>query len=195
MKSVDEFLGLLTVAGPFWLIPVLLAIGAGVALLVIKQIGSARLRLPIAFVVTVLVLALPFADEIAGRVALRRLCGAEAGTKIYEVLTLPSSLWDARGVPRFIRRDGSIDEAILPGYTAKVTNERADQLFPIFRFRFAYQAAGGDKVLGEFIDFRFSGGWLARNLSVAPGVGASCDLSLGRNPVLSERVFGPATGE
>ena len=189
MDPAGEILGFLTLAGPFWAILVLLAIGAGAAFFISKRIGNIRLRFLIAVAASMLVLVLPFADEIAGRLALSRLCDAEAGTKVYEIVALPKSYWDARGSPRFIRRDGSIDEAILPGYMAKVTNQRAHQFFPIDRFRFAYQATGGSRVLGEFIDFRFAGGWITRNFSIAPSAGASCDLRLRLSPPLSERVF------
>lgn len=195
MKTANEILGFFALAGPFWLLLILLVIGTGAALLVAKRIDKIKLRVPIAIAIATLVVVAPFADEIAGRFALSRLCEAEAGTKVYEVVALPKSFWDLQGAPRFIERNGSIDEAILPNYTAVVTNQRANQLFPIDKFRFAYQTTSGDKVLGEFIDFRFSGGWITRNLSIAPGGGSSCDLPRGRNAALSEKVFKPATEE
>lgn len=191
MKLINEILGFVTLAAPLWLILILLIIGVGAATVVVRRVAGHKLKLVIGILLAALIVVLPFADELAGRLILSDLCNSEAGISVYETVVLPSKYWDAEGKPTFERRDGSIDKAILPGYSSTVTNQRIDGLFPIFRFRYAYRQERNNKILGEFVDFRFPGGWIARNLSIAPASGASCELRESSNARLIDQIFRP----
>lgn len=192
MKFVNEILGFVTLTAPLWLILILLVVGVAVALIVVRRVVGHKLRLVIGILLAALIVVLPFADEFAGRLVLSGLCNSEAGISVYETVALPREYWDAKGNPKFERRDGSIDKTVLPGYSAMVTNQRIDSLFPIFRFRFAYQLDSNKKILGEFVDFRYSGGWIVRSLSIAPASGASCNRRESPDARLIMQIFGPA---
>ena len=98
---MDTLLGFAVLTGPLWLIVVLIPLAIWIAVKVSKRFISGRTRFAAGVGIFLLVFAVPFADEIVGRVYLNYLCASQAGVKVYKTVELPGEYWNANGEPKF----------------------------------------------------------------------------------------------
>ena len=189
-------LGFAVLTGPLWLIVLLLIFGIWLAFKIAKRFTSAPTKVAAGIGIVAVVLILPFADEIAGRVYLNYLCATEAGVKVYHTVELPAEYWDAEGRARFIIREGYLDfdESMLGNqFFRKSSSQLRSTFFGIDRDSYQLVDRAAQSVLGEDINFRHRGGWISRNLS--PHVSAiSCDRDqVGYFTDVLKNVFKPAS--
>jgi len=175
MKFIDTLLGFAVLTGPLWLILLLLPVCVWLAIKLAKRFKPGISRIAGGIGVFLLLFALPFGDEIAGRAYLSYLCATEAGVKVYQTVELPAEYWDEKGRPKFIKGIGGFDTAMLSKYDVEYTTEQYPSFFRIEKFRFKYVEKENGKILGEGTDFHYFGGWISQNFNPGPGGGASCD--------------------
>lgn len=142
--------------------------------------------------VFLLLFALPFGDEIAGRIYLAHLCATEAGVKVYQTVELPSEYWDELGKPKFYdEKNGNFH---LTEYGTDFKTEKYPSIFPIEIFRFWYFEKQNGKILGEIIHFHYLGGWITSRFGSSPVGGASCNRSvLQETKGIIHLIFHPAS--
>ena len=101
MKFFDPLLGFAVLTGPLWLILILLPVCIWLAIKISKRFKPGVTRIAGGVGIFLLLFALPFGDEIAGRIYLSHLCATEAGVKVYQTVELPAEYWEADGKPIF----------------------------------------------------------------------------------------------
>jgi hypothetical protein len=97
MKFIDTILGFAVLTGPLWLILILLPVCIWLAVKLAKRFKPGITRLAGGVGIFLLLFALPFGDEIAGRIYLSYLCSTQAGVKVYQTVELPAEYWDEEG--------------------------------------------------------------------------------------------------
>jgi len=168
--------------GPLWITAVLVLIAIAVAGLVASSVKRRPIKILVGVGIFLAVLFLPYADEIAGRIYLSRLCDTEAGVRVYHSVELPREYWDEEGKPNFTRAYGLVDMSLLPNRFEwrKVTEQYVNSTFlRIEKWRWELVDKATNKVLGENIDFMRHFGWI-NQFSTAPNVGHSCDQVWGK---------------
>lgn len=196
---MEQFIGFLVLLGPLVFVVLWLPLCLWIARKVAKRFtGGARWASGVAAFFVVLLL--PFADSIAGRIYLNHLCRTEAGVKVYQTVELPAEYWDGLGKPRF--------------YVNRYDHEKMRYIFPDKRmvdgpqFKYTWVTRPYNEVfhidedvlqiierekgatLGEYFLFRYWGGWLARNFSTH-NTATSCKAKDLDNWEVS--IFKPAT--
>lgn len=194
MKFINELLGFAVLTGPLWLILILLPVCIWIAIKISKRFKPGATRLAGGLGIFLLLFALPFGDEIAGRIYLSHLCATEAGVKVYQTVELPAEYWDEHGRPKFIKGIGVLDTAVLTNYDGDFKNETYPSFFHIKKFRFWFFEKQSGKILGEITNFNFLGGWVTRNFNPAPGGGTSCDQPIDSRGILLS-IFRPAAAQ
>ena len=166
MKLLNELLGFVVLTGPLFLILAWLPVCIWIAVKVAKRFPRRGAKLTGGLGIFLLLFFLPFADEVAGRIYLNRLCATEAGVKVYQTVVLPAEYWDERGRPRFFKANGDLDKTVLgqrfgePALTKPYSS--------IFRIDERHQQLVDNntrQILGEVINFMYWGGWVTRNFS------------------------------
>lgn len=174
MKFLNELLGFAVLTGPLWLILILLPVSIWAAVKLARRFfkqKSAKIVGGIA--ILLFIFAVPFADEIAGRIYLSYLCATEAGVKVHQTVELPAEYWEADGKPKFYdERNGNFN---LPQIGTDFKTQKYYSTFRIEKFQFWYFEKQNGKILGEITNFHYLGGWISRNFNPAPGGGASCE--------------------
>lgn len=181
MNFLSALLGFAVLTGPLWLILIVLAIAIWIAVKVAKRFERRSIKIAIGLLVFLLVFFVPFADEIAGKFYLSRLCATEAGVKVYQMVELPAEYWDERGKPK-LRKFKSSTPGIIslvgikePFWEESSFTEPYSSLFHIEKAGFRLREINSKTIVGEVVYFRNWGGWLARNLSPHRSA-TSCEL-------------------
>jgi hypothetical protein len=162
MKFFDTVLGFAVLSGPLWLILILLPVCIWLAVKIAKRFKPGVARIAGGVGIFLLLFALPFGDEIAGRVYFNYLCATEAGVKVYQTVELPAEYWDERGRAKFYV---NFDSLLGKTYSVKYKPGTYSSFFHIDNAGYAYSNTLTGQVLGEAIDFGYWGGWMRRNLS------------------------------
>ena len=172
---MDTLLGLVVLTSPLFLIIAWLPISIWLTRKLVKWIGfkNGAVRLAAGLFGFVLVFMLPFADEIAGRVYFNHLCATEAGVKVYKTVELPAEYWDEKGKPKFyVDWDSHLGKKYPLLYKAGTYSS----VLYIDNAGYKFVDKQSGQVLGEAVDFRYWGGWIARNFS-PHNTATSCELS------------------
>ena len=184
--KMNELLGFIVLSGPFLPALVWLIISIVLVTVAIHPTGRLSRRISIRLLAFVIVLLLPFIDEIVGRLYLTYLCDTQGGFKVYETVKLPDKYWDENGEPRFIKHtkfvnpslnkvNGTLDTKVLTEYGIGSEDVNYSSMFGIRLFRHWYYEKATGKTLAEGRFFAYKQGWLARTFSVNSGV--SCNTS------------------
>lgn len=163
---MKQLLGFAVLTGPLFLIvlwvPVCIILGIFVGRKLIKK--SWPFKIAGGLVVFLVFLALPVADEIAGRIYFNHLCETEAGIKVYQTIELPAEYWDEDGKPKFY--DESNGNFTLPqGKFYKVESKKTTHLFGVKEHRAFLLEINTKEVLSEDPLFRYWGGFISRNFT------------------------------
>lgn len=195
MKLWNEFLGFMVLSGPLvvmvpWLLFCVWA-GAKAA----KRFTSGSAKFAVGLGVAVL-LMMPVADEIAGRIYLNHLCATEAGVKVYRTVELPAEYWDEQGRPRFFNQYGNLERDLWLSKLDESSGDikRHSTVFAIDKRTSSVKERTSQKVLAEVTTFLYWGGWLRRNLSphnTANTCGFIVDSNFSRS--FYGQIFKPAT--
>ena len=110
----------------------------------------------------VVLLFLPFADQIIGRIYFNHLCDTEAGLHVYQTVELGPKFYHEDGSPRFMDSKGKLDSSVFNGrYEFK--KESLDRYVEIVviekRIHSIIDTTTGT-ALGSFTQFTYRGGWL-----------------------------------
>lgn len=173
---MEPFIGFLVLLGPLVFVVLWLPLCLWIARKVAKRFtGGARWASGAAAFFVVLLL--PFADSIAGRIYLNHLCSTEAGVKVYQTVELPAEYWDEKGKPRFFNDYGRLDHGLmenkLDGFGVRV--ERYSSVFAIDKNIHSIKEKSSQKLLAEVTTFGFLGGWVSRNFS-PHNTASSCEF-------------------
>ena len=167
MKILDDLAGFAVLTGPLWLILILLPVCIWLAFKIVKRFRPGIARIAGGVGIFLLLFALPFGDEIAGRIYFSYLCANEAGVKVYQTVELPAEYWDEMGGPKFFNQYGNLDHNLW----IKVLDEsgghvkRYSSVFSIDKDTSPVKQRTSQMVLAEVTTFRYWGGWIRRNLS------------------------------
>ena len=177
MKLLNDLLGLAVLTSPLWLILILIPVAIWIAVKAARRVRGAWIQIGVGLLVTVLVLLVPFADEIAGSAYFNHLCATEAGTKVYATVALPSEYWDEQGRPKFFNKFGYLDHDFWTKWIEEKSEgiQRYSPIFGIDKDVVTVRDRRDHKLLGEIITFRSWGGWIRRNLS-ASNTADSCQF-------------------
>lgn len=158
-----------------------------------KASVSAWTRLLLSLVFVVVFLVIPFGDDAIGRHRFAQLCDSQAAMKIYRVALLE---------PKYLRADGwPTPEELLPDRTEILIARRyaqrgsREEVFAwpkIARVRTEMRDELTGDVLGEIVDFGYSGGWLVQQLPGHP-YGKNCPEIREKRTSLQKAVFRPAS--
>lgn len=166
MKFMNELLGFAVLTGPLWLILILLPVFIWIAIKFSKHIKPGVTRTASGVGIFFLLFALPFGDEIAGRIYLAQLCATEAGVKVYQTVQLPVEYWDDQGRPKFLKSNGDLDITILGSrFSEPAVKKSYSDLFGIDEHHQQLVDNSTHQTLGEVITFMHWGGWISRNLN------------------------------
>lgn len=148
-----------------------------------------------------ILILIPIGDSIVGHFYLNYLCSTEAGMKVYQTVELPAEYWDAQGRPKFyvnqynhnkmryIFPDKQMIDA--PQFQYTWTTKPRSQFFHIDIDVLQITNFEKDTALGEYLLFRYWGGWLARNFDLIHNTSVSCEAKdLDSWPL---NIFKPAT--
>jgi len=186
VKSLNELLGFAVLTGPLWLILILLAVSIWIAVKIAKRFKPGITRIAGGVGIFLLLFALPFGDEIAGKIYFNYLCATQAGVKVYQTVELPSEYWKADGKPKFYdERNGNFN---LEGYRVEYTTGTYSSFFHIDNAGAKRIDGRTGQVLGEVTDFRYWGGWMRRNLS-PHNTADSCENRSERSNSLIKQIF------
>ncbi|MEZ5542168.1 MAG: hypothetical protein R3F42_08995 [Pseudomonadota bacterium] len=182
---MNELLGLYVLAGPLLLllwVPIALLIAFAIPKRSSRR-GSRFLTGLIAFLV---LLFLPLADEIAGRIYLKYLCSTQGGFKVYRTVELPDEYWDEDGDPRFIkfteskiipslnRVDGTLNLDVLTDYGKERTGWKPySNILSISQSRYWYYEKKTGDILAENKNYSRRCGRILR-IFPAGSCGESC---------------------
>ena len=101
---MNEILGFIVLTSPLFLIvlwvPVCIVLAVWTGRKFLKN-SKIPIKVAIGTLVFLFALAMPIADEIAGRIYFNHLCETEAGAKVYQTIELPAEYWDENGKPNF----------------------------------------------------------------------------------------------
>ena len=163
---MKQLLGFAVLTGPLFLIVPWTVVCLVLAFFIGKNI--AKRSLPIGITVAVLlfavVLPLPIADEIAGRIYFNRLCEKEAGVKVYKTIELPAEYWDEDGKPKFY--DENTGNFTLPSEKFyKVDSKKGNRRFGVQERRTFILNINTNKIIGEKLLFRYWGGYILKNFT------------------------------
>jgi hypothetical protein len=132
------------------------------------------------------VVLIPTWDEIAGGLYFNHLCETQAGVKIYQTVELPAEYWDERGRPKFY--DEGNGNFNLEGYGIEYKTGVRSSLLHIDDAGYRRIDKRSGEILGEVVDFRYWGGWVARNLSLH-NTAIRCDGGAERSISLIKQIF------
>ena len=180
MKFLNELLGFAVLTGPLWLILILLPVCIWIAVKLSKRFKQRGTKLAGGVGVFLLLFALPFGDEIAGRIYFGYLCEAEGGPKIYktveigkEYFLLPGEI-DTNTAGRLPAKGGELNlNKLKEKFSFTMDSIKISRLFRIERDVKIIKDTQSGETLGSDTHFLYFGGWLVN--STSPHVsGKSC---------------------
>lgn len=182
MNFFDPFLGFAVLTGPLWLILILLPVCIWLAIKIAKRFKPGIARVAGGIGIFLLFFALPFGDEIAGRIYFNYLCETESGGQTFKVIELGNE---------FFLKPGEIDmntAGHLPAKGGELNIKKIEEYFSVVRksieisriFKInKYEVSITEKPTGNAIarhtNFSYFGGWLARH-STPHVTGIRCPL-------------------
>ncbi len=193
MKFIDTILGFAVLTGPLWLILILLPVCIWLAVKISKRFKPDGARIAGGVGIFLLLFALPFGDEIAGRIYLSHLCATEAGVKVYQTVELPAEYWDADGKPKFYN-DKNGNFSLSKEYPSKLKIEIYSSFLHVDKLTGILRNQKTDALISDNITFRYWGGWMRRNFS-SHNTATSCDKYLEQYGNFIRQVFKPANSE
>ena len=183
MKSI---LGLIVMTSPLFLIvlwvPLCIALAVWVGRKFIRT--GLLVKISICSLIFLILLILPIADEIAGRIYFNHLCETEAGVKVYKTIELPAKYWDDEGKPTFYKGANNND---VPSYAfeklgIEITAKRnhSQRWFHVNQSGTIYISKKTGLKLSEVVRFGYGEGWIVRemtphNSSITCGIADSYD--------------------
>ena len=172
---MDTILGFAVLTGPLWLIVLLIPLAIWIAVKVSKRFKTGGARVAAGVGIFLLVFAVPFADEIVGRVYLNYLCATQAGVKVYQTVELPGEYWDGEGRATFLNPKRGLDMALLGDrITQRTTMGPFLQILGLDERRVQVVNKHTNQVVGEVVSYVHWGGWIIRNLNPAGRSGVDC---------------------
>lgn len=174
-------LGFVVLTGPLWLIFLLFIFGSWLGFKVTRLSKSAIGKVAVGVGTFALVLFLPFADEIAGRLYLNYLCATKAGVNVYHTVELPAEYWDEKGIAKFYdARNGNF--YLSKEYPTEWRIQEYSSLLQIDKRVSALRNQAKSQTFAEEISFMHWGGWIRRNLSPShSAISCGNDLEQFRN--------------
>jgi len=196
---MDQLLGFITLTSPLFLIvlwvPVCIALAVWIGRKFIKK--GKLLKIVVGTLIFMVLLILPVADEIAGRIYFNHLCETEAGAKVYQTIELPAEYWDADGKPTFYKGANNND---VPSYTFErlgitITAKRnqRQRWFHINQSGTIYTSKTTGQRLSEVVRFGYGGGWIAREMT-PHNFAITCGLANSYDDLIRQQ-FIPASKE
>ena len=93
---MKDFMGFIVLTGPLFLIVLWVPVSILISIWASKRFIKKGLPLKIALglIVFTIVLVIPIADEIVGRIYFNHICETDAGFKVYQKIELPAEYWD-----------------------------------------------------------------------------------------------------
>jgi hypothetical protein len=186
---MDELLGFVVLTGP--LLPILVWLAASVllAIFTVKPAGSIIRRTFIKLLAFLLIVLLPFTDEMVGRVYFDYLCETDAGFKVYEAVVLPEKYWDEDGNLKIFNEEGYLDREFWIDRIDESGGrlERYSSIFNIEKDISTVVYKNDHVLLGDITTFRFWGGWI-RQMFSSNNVADSCQFI--NNPKFSREFYG-----
>lgn len=159
---MGPFIGFLVLLGPLVFVALWLPICLWIARKVAKRFTGGGARWASGVAAFLVVFLLPFADSIAGRIYFNHLCSTEAGVKVYQTVELPAEYWDEQGKAKFYV---GWDSHLGKKYPLLYEQGTYSSGFYIDNAGYKFVDKQSGQVLGEIVDFRYWGGWIARNFS------------------------------
>ncbi len=121
--------------------------------------------------IAVILFLLPLSDALWGYMQLKRLCAQESQTLTFAKLPLPSALFDTRGGPAFLEKNGNVNWPLIGRYLDVRFEESRQAQYPsIRRQTVSYVRRSDGKDIAKQINFHYDGGWFRVN---GGGIGAS----------------------
>jgi hypothetical protein len=175
MKILDDLAGFAVLTSPLWLILILLPVCIWLAFKIAKRFKSGIARAVGGVGIFLLLFALPFGDEIAGRIYLGYLCANEARVKVYQTVELPAEYWDTEGKARFLNARGVLIREVLGDQYEwrNIDESYVNAVIKIEKSRWELVENKTQNILGEKITYTRHFGWLT-HFSPAPNIGESC---------------------
>lgn len=152
---------------------------------------SAWTKLPLSLIFLVAFLVVPFGDEIVGRYRFAALCKSDAVVRISRVVTLDRKYMSPEGWPLTEHVPGRPGLRIAGRYVLQGSDEEVFAFPRIWRSVTEIRDEIGGGVLGEVVDYKYTGGWLAQWLPGHRSAETCPELSEKRVP-LNRAVFRPA---
>ena len=133
---------------------------------VTRRLRTRSLRWFSQIIVIVLLLALPFTDEMVGRLYFNHLCKTSAGLEVHETVDLEPKFYDKNGSPKFIDSEGAFDSSVFNGrYEFKTQSQYNYVNFVRMRKRtYLIIDKVRGRILGTYTNYFYFGGWLVNNL-------------------------------
>jgi hypothetical protein len=125
------------------------------------------------YTVIALFILIPTWDIILGKLYFNHLCATQAGVKVYKTVELPAEYWDAQGRAKFYV---GWDSHLGKKYPLLYKRGTYPSVFYIDNAGYKFVDRQSGQVLGEVVDFRYWGGWIARNFS-PHNTATTCELS------------------
>jgi len=175
MKILDDLAGFAVLTSPLWLILILLPVCIWLAFKIAKRFKPGIARIVGGVGIFLLFFALPFGDEIVGRIYLSYLCATEVQMKVFQTVELPSEYWDEAGRPKYLGPYGFVDMKLLPNRFEwhNIDEPYFDSVIKIEKWRSQLFDNETQTVLGERITYMRHFGWMNR-FSPAPNIGEGC---------------------
>lgn len=180
---MNEILGFIVLTSPLFLIvlwvPVCIVLAVWIARRFLRK-RKIAVKVAVGILIFFFALAMPIADEIAGRIYFNHLCETEAGAKVYQTIGLPAEYWDENGKPNFYY--GATNNDIPPYAFERVEAEvipkakEKIRLFHIEQIGTTYTDKKSSKIISETTGFRYWGGWVVRNFSLH-NTATSCNIA------------------
>ncbi len=178
----QEVLYLIYMLGP--ILPILLwaPVALVITVWITKRLLRVRGRVLFGFVIFLVLLLLPLADFIVGRIYFYHLCDTQYGFKVYQTVGLPEQYWDEDGEPLFInyppnsntKVNGTLNFKMLSDYEVRRTGWRQySKIFDIKRSKYSYYKKSTNEILAENTFFSHGCGWLRNKFTTSCSV--QCD--------------------
>ena len=187
---MNNILGLIAMTSPLFLIVLWVPVCIALVVLVGRKFIRAGflIKIAISSVIFLVLLILPVADEIAGRIYFNHLCETEAGVKVYQIIELPAEYWNEDGSPKFY--DDSNANFTLPVNHFEWESRKEKYLFHVERNDYLMKEQATGIELNERTLFRYWGGWISRNLS-SHNTAVSCGSDLVSYSNYVSQIFKP----
>lgn len=188
---MDTLFGFAVLTGPLWLIVIIFVVALVMAIKLRKRFKPGIPRIAGVVGIFLLLFALPFGDEIAGRVYFNYLCAAEAGVKVYRTVELPAEYWEADEKPKFYdEKNGNFH--LSKDYPTELKIEKDYSIFHIDRLVTLLRDQKKEQIFAERVSYMHWGGWMRRNLSPHNSA-TSCSNDLEQYGNFIRQAFKPAS--